>query len=50
MIIYSSTDDLQSVGYVDSDFAGSSYDMMSTSGYVFKTTDGQPHGRGLHRL
>lgn len=36
MLVYSNCDDLELVGYANSDFAGSVSDMKSTSGYVFK--------------
>lgn len=40
MLIYSISDELEIFGYVDSNFAGSTDEMKSTSGYVFKMAGG----------
>lgn len=39
MLILSNYDELENVGYVDSELVSSHADMKSTSCYVFKLTD-----------
>ena len=40
MLVYRKVDDLEIVGYTDSDFAGCQYDMKSTLVYIFMFVEG----------
>jgi hypothetical protein len=49
MLTYKKTDNLEVIGYLDSDFAGCADSQKSTSGYIFTLAMGLYHGKALRK-